>query len=79
MKFYYESIIILFRTSLKKKIITHLKLLDLNSQKGKEIKHIAIDKDWTANVTLGGKDQSTLFITALNAVYILEMNVHGIR
>jgi len=46
---------------------------------GKKIQHIPIDKDWTANVTFGGKNQQTLFITAQQAVYSLEMNVNGVR
>ena len=46
---------------------------------GKKIQHIPIDKDWTANVTFGGKNQQTLFITAQQAIYSLEMNVKGVR
>lgn len=46
---------------------------------GKEIKHIPILEDWTANVTFGGKNQQSLFITAQQAVYILKMNVKGVR
>jgi gluconolactonase len=46
---------------------------------GKKIQHIPIDKDWTANVTFGGKNQQTLFITAQQALYSLEMNVKGVR
>ncbi len=46
---------------------------------GKKIQHIPIDKDWTANVTFGGKKQQTLFITAQEAIYSLEMNVKGVR
>lgn len=46
---------------------------------GKKIQHIPIDKDWTANVTYGGKNQQTLFITAQQALYSLEMNVKGVR
>jgi gluconolactonase len=46
---------------------------------GKKIEHIPIDKDWTANVTFGGKNQQTLFITAQQALYRLEMNVKGVR
>ena len=46
---------------------------------GKKIQHIPIDKEWTANVTFGGKNQQTLFITAQQAVYSLEMNVNGVR
>lgn len=46
---------------------------------GKEIAHIPVPEDWTANVTFGGPDQKTLFITAMNSVYTLKMNVHGVR
>ena len=46
---------------------------------GKEIEHIAIPKDWTANVTFGGKNRQTLFITAQQGVYLLEMDVKGVR
>lgn len=48
-------------------------------QTGKQILHIPVDQKWTANVTFGGKDQKTLFITAMNSVYTLKMNVHGVR
>ncbi|HUH46856.1 MAG TPA: SMP-30/gluconolactonase/LRE family protein [Arenibacter sp.] len=46
---------------------------------GKQILHIPVDQKWTANVTFGGKDQKTLFITAMNSVYTLKMNVRGVR
>lgn len=49
------------------------------NRKGEKIKHIAIDKDWTANVTFGGEDQQMLFITAMDAVFGLRMNVKGVR
>ncbi|SDN07141.1 SMP-30/gluconolactonase/LRE family protein [Kriegella aquimaris] len=45
---------------------------------GEQIQHIPIDQKWTANVTFGGKDQKTLFITAMNSLYTLQMNVHGV-
>ena len=48
-------------------------------QQGTKVQHIAIPKDWTANVTFGGKDRKTLFITAQQAVYLLEMNVQGAK
>lgn len=44
---------------------------------GEKILHIPIEKDWTANVTFGGKDRNFLFITAMDSVYGLEMNVKG--
>lgn len=46
---------------------------------GEKIQHIPIEKDWTANVTFGGKKQRTLFITAQQALYSLQMNVKGVR
>ncbi len=46
---------------------------------GKKILHIPVPQDWTANVTFGGAAQKTLFITAMNSLYTLEMNVHGVR
>lgn len=46
---------------------------------GKEIGHIDIKEPWTANVCFGGKDRSTLFITASTAIYTLPMNVKGIE
>jgi len=36
------------------------------NKKGIQIQHILVDKEWTANVTFGGKDHQTLFITALH-------------
>ena len=48
-------------------------------QTGHQIEHIAIPKDWTANVTFGGPQRRTLFITAQEGVYLLEMNVKGAR
>lgn len=47
--------------------------------KGKQIHHIPIDENWTANITFGGKDQDVLFITAMGAIYTLKMNVNGVR
>lgn len=46
---------------------------------GRKVLHIPIPQEWTANVTFGGKDQKTLFITAMNSLYTLNMNVSGIR
>jgi gluconolactonase len=46
---------------------------------GKQIEHIDVPEDWTANVCFGGKDQKTLFITASKSVYTLAMNVNGMR
>ncbi len=44
---------------------------------GEKIKQIDVPKNWTANVTFGGKDRKTLFITASDAVFTLQMRVAG--
>jgi gluconolactonase len=46
---------------------------------GKQIHHIAVPEKWTANVTFGGPKQDILFITAMDSVYTLAMQVHGVR
>src|SRR5690606_35035173 len=46
---------------------------------GKQIEHIDVPENWSANVTFGGKDQKTLFITASKSVYTLKMKVKGVR
>ena len=49
------------------------------NEQGKQILHIPIAQKWTANVTFGGKDHNKLFITAMNSVYTLDMNVSGVQ
>lgn len=44
---------------------------------GKKIAHIPVDKNWTANVCFGGPERRMLFITAMDAVFGLKMNVRG--
>jgi gluconolactonase len=44
---------------------------------GKQIEHIRVDEPWTANVTFGGKDRNTLFITASKSLYSLSMRVRS--
>lgn len=46
---------------------------------GEKITHIAVPEKWTANITFGGPNQDILFITAMDSVYTLAMNVHGVR
>jgi gluconolactonase len=46
---------------------------------GRQIENIPVDRNWTANVTFGGENMQTLFITAMNSVYTIEMNVKGVR
>ncbi|GAB3673019.1 SMP-30/gluconolactonase/LRE family protein [Salinisphaera aquimarina] len=47
------------------------------NQGGDKIGHIAVDEEWTGNVTFGGADDRTLFITASDSLYTLRMNVRG--
>jgi gluconolactonase len=47
--------------------------------RGEQIEHIPIEQRWTANVTFGGADRQTLFITAMGSVYTLPMKVKGVR
>lgn len=47
-------------------------------RKGNQIGHIPVSDAWTANVCFGGGDRKTLFITASDAVYTLDMRVRGV-
>jgi gluconolactonase len=44
---------------------------------GKQVDHIDVKENWTANVCFGGKDRKTLFITASTSLYSIRMNVKG--
>lgn len=44
---------------------------------GKKIDHIAVDEPWTANVSFGGRDRHTLFITASRGLYAIRLRVKG--
>jgi len=46
---------------------------------GKKLGNIPIDESWTANITFGGKEMKTLFITAMDSIYTLKMSVQGTR
>lgn len=46
-------------------------------KKGRKIGHVDVPESWTGNVTFGGKDRRTLFITASKAVYTLAMRSKG--
>jgi gluconolactonase len=46
---------------------------------GEKIGNIAIPARWTANVCFGGKNRTTLFITASESVYTLQMRVKGVE
>ncbi len=45
---------------------------------GRQIERIEVpDEPWTANVSFGGKDKQTLFITASKGLYAVKMRVKG--
>ncbi|HET7118901.1 MAG TPA: SMP-30/gluconolactonase/LRE family protein [Hanamia sp.] len=46
-------------------------------KKGEKIGYIPVPAKWVGNITFGGKDRKTLFITASEAVYTLQMKVKG--
>jgi gluconolactonase len=48
------------------------------NKKGIKIAHIPLNSRWTANVCFGGSDKSTLFITSMDGLYTLDMNVKGL-
>lgn len=48
-------------------------------KEGKKLGEIPVNKSWTANVTFGGKENKTLFITAMDSLFTLEMSVQGTR
>lgn len=45
---------------------------------GELIETIAVPKPWTANVCIGGEDRKTLFITASDSVYSVQVRYAGI-
>ena len=47
------------------------------SPEGTLLAQIEVPESWTANVTFGGTDGKTLFITAMDSVYTLRMDVRG--
>jgi len=47
-------------------------------KKGSKIAHIPVNAPWTANVCFGGGDRKTLFITASDSVYSLQMKTRGV-
>jgi gluconolactonase len=45
---------------------------------GEKIEQIDVPAGWTANVTFGGKDRQTLFITAQTSLYSIRMRTKGV-
>lgn len=46
---------------------------------GKQIEHIEVPESWTANVSFGGKERDTLFITASKGLYSIRLQVKGAK
>jgi gluconolactonase len=44
---------------------------------GRQIDHIDVNEKWTANVSFGGRDHQTLFITASESLYSIRLGVKG--
>jgi gluconolactonase len=44
---------------------------------GKQTEHIAVAESWTSNVSFGGRDHKTLFITASPCLYSIRLTVKG--
>lgn len=44
---------------------------------GKQIDHIAVPENWTANICISGADHQTLFITASKSLYSIHLRVAG--
>jgi gluconolactonase len=44
---------------------------------GRQVEHIEVHEPWTANVSFGGKDHQTLFITASKSFYSIQLIVKG--
>ncbi|HPU57676.1 MAG TPA: SMP-30/gluconolactonase/LRE family protein, partial [Verrucomicrobiota bacterium] len=47
------------------------------NSEGRQIERIAVPERWTANVSFGGKDRQTLFITASQGLYSIRLRVKG--
>ena len=44
---------------------------------GKQVERIEVPENWTANVSFGGPDHRTLFITASKGLYSIQMKFPG--
>lgn len=48
-------------------------------REGRKLGNIPVAKSWTANICFGGPAMKTLFITAMDSLFTLEMAVQGTR
>ncbi len=49
------------------------------SASGVQLGNIPVPSNWVGNICFGGKDRKTLFITASESVYTLQMQVRGVE
>ncbi|GAB3314206.1 SMP-30/gluconolactonase/LRE family protein [Larkinella ripae] len=49
------------------------------SPAGEKLQNIPVPSRWVGNICFGGKDRKTLFITATESVYTLDMQVKGVE
>lgn len=49
------------------------------SKEGKKLTFIRVSQNWVSNVCFGGKERKTLFITASESIFKIEMNVRGVE
>jgi len=49
------------------------------SKEGKKLVFIPVSKSWVSNVCFFGRERKTLFITATESVFKIEMNVRGVE
>jgi len=59
--------------------LTHGDGVTAFSPLGEKLVNIPTGEGWTANVCFGGKNHSTLFITASKGFYSIDMNVQGVK
>jgi len=58
--------------------LTGKKGVTVFDKEGKEVQVIAVPKNWTANVCIGGKDHKTLFITSSDSLYSVRVKHAGL-
>ena len=46
---------------------------------GKKLENISVPRGWTANVTFAGPQRKDLFITAKDSVFVIKMDVAGLK
>ena len=51
--------------------------ITIYNKNAEKIGYIPVPANWVGNITFGGKDRKTLFITASEAAYTLQMKVKG--